>query len=253
MDHPSKTQRVERALARYRPNRNARMRLFCFPHAGGSAVIFAELASMLTANGFDICCVELPGRGNRFNEPAIDNLPEMVAHVAEVVGALNNLPYALMGYSMGATIAYELAHLLARQGKLLPFRLYLAATSPPETRDKDERFHELNDDDLISKLSEYNGTPQELLDHKELMALLLPTIRADFKLIETHTPGQIVALPIPIDVIIGSEDSGVVAEDAALWQNHTTAGFELHSVEGDHFFILSSADRLASIICQRGI
>lgn len=253
MDLSSKSQRVERALPRYRPNRNALMRLFCFPYAGGSTVIFSELASMLTANGFDICCVELPGRGNRFDEAAIDDIKEMVAHAAEVVGALDSLPYALLGYSMGATIAYELAHLLVEQGRALPRRLFLAATSPPETRDEDERLHVLNDDDLIAKLSEYNGTPQELLDHKELMALLLPAIRADFKLIETHSPERIVPLPIPIDVIIGSADSGVDAEDAVQWQNHTIAGFKLHLIEGDHFFILSAADRLASIIRQRGM
>ncbi|MGO7733168.1 hypothetical protein ELG72_36915 [Rhizobium leguminosarum] len=108
----------------------------------------------------------------------------------------------------------ETVQLLARQGKPLPVRLFLAAASPPETRGESDRFHELNNNDLISKLAEYNGTPQELLDHAELMALLLPTIRADFKLIETYSPERIVPLDVSVDAIIGSGDRTLRAEEA---------------------------------------
>ncbi|MGO7733169.1 thioesterase domain-containing protein [Rhizobium leguminosarum] len=102
--HSSKVGRVKRALCQYRPNRDARVRLFCFPHAGGGAAIFTELANILVANGFDVCCVELPGRDNRFSEPAIDNIREMAAFAAEVVSILDDLPYTILGYSMGASI-----------------------------------------------------------------------------------------------------------------------------------------------------
>jgi medium-chain acyl-[acyl-carrier-protein] hydrolase len=247
-DYFSRGSRVERALPLHRANRDAHTRLFCLPHAGGSAFIFEALANILVSNGFDFCCIELPGRGNRFGEPAIDNIGEMVAHAVEVVNAFNDLPYSLLGYSMGAAIAYEMAHWLARQGRSLPQRLFLAAASPPETRERNHCFQVLSNDDLIAKLSEYNGTPREILDHSELMKLLLPTIRADFKLIETYSPDRIVPLAVPIDAITGAGDSTLRVQDVLQWQNHTSANFNLHLIEGDHFFVSSAAERLASII-----
>ncbi len=46
-----------------KPSPQASLRLFCFPYAGSSSLIFRTWASSLPKN-IEICPVELPGTGN---------------------------------------------------------------------------------------------------------------------------------------------------------------------------------------------
>ncbi|MBC3842411.1 thioesterase [Streptacidiphilus sp. 4-A2] len=107
------------------PRPQARMRLYCLPHSGGSAGEFLFWADGLP--GYEVWGVQPPGRGERIEEEPYTAMPELVralADEAEFTG-----PYALFGHSLGAAVAYELASELRARGRELP-----AGSTSPGTR-----------------------------------------------------------------------------------------------------------------------
>ena len=82
-----------------------------------------------------------------------------------------------------------------------------------------------------------NGTPAEFFEDRDLVDLLLPTIRADFELSETSSVPAQAVLPIPITAFAGEQDTSAPVEEVREWHAHTAAGFEFSSHPGDHFFV----------------
>lgn len=79
-----------------------------------------------------------------------------------------------------------------------------------------------------------------MLKNAELMQLLLPTLRADFAVIETY----VYAPEPPLDCLItafgGLQDQEVSCDDLKAWQEQTNAAFSLQMLRGDHFFVHSA-------------
>jgi len=101
-----------------RPNPDARLRLFCFPYAGGGASVFYAWAE--GSPQMEVCPVQLPGRESRLSEPPFTRLPPLVQALASDIRTHLDKPFAFLGHSMGATIAFELARELAREQKGRP-------------------------------------------------------------------------------------------------------------------------------------
>jgi medium-chain acyl-[acyl-carrier-protein] hydrolase len=97
--------------------------------------------------------------------------------------------------------------------------------------------HKLPDHQFVEELRTMNGTPAEVLGHKELMELFLPVLRADFAVCEEYTPVPGPPLPCPIVVFGGRKDSHVGRDHLVAWKQYTQSAFRLHMVDGDHFFL----------------
>lgn len=221
-----------------------RLRLYCFPYSGGNAVAFIPWQRELAAD-IELCAVQLPGRGARFAEPALTCFDELICTLAQVVQARqaqSPLPFVFYGHSLGSLMAFELAHYLRDQSLPLPQQLLLSGCNPPPLPGKARRLHELSDAELIERLRSYNGTPAEILDNPEMMALLLPTIRADFALGADYQDNYRPAapLPIPFKLLAGRNDPHVNAAQLRGWQQHTSSDYQEHWFEGGHFFINES-------------
>jgi medium-chain acyl-[acyl-carrier-protein] hydrolase len=209
----------------------ARLRLFCFPYAGGSAIAYRDWRDAFPA-GIDVCAVQLPGRGQRLLEPAFSNAFALVDAAAATLTPLLDRPFALYGHSMGALIAFELARLWARCGRHAE-RLFVAASPAPHLNNSRRRCAHLPDPEFIEHLRRLQGTPPELLDDAEAMQLLIPLLRRDFQLVETYEylPGP--PLHCPITAIGGLEDQ-VLRSQIEDWRSYTPR-FSLTMVPGDHF------------------
>lgn len=224
-------------LAHLKPRPVARLRLFCFPYAGGSAAIYRTWSERLPAE-VEVLPVELPGRASRFREPLLRRVDDVVRGAAEALGPLFDRPYAFFGHSMGALLAFELARQLAASGRAMPARLLVSARRAPHLADDDEPpIHSLPEPELLAKLRELNGTPEEALQHPELMQMLLPLLRADFEVNETYEYRDGAPLAVPISVFGGVEDEEVPRETLDAWREHTTAGCLVRILPGDHFFL----------------
>jgi surfactin synthase thioesterase subunit len=218
----------------------ARRRLFVFPHAGAGASAY-QLAAELP-DTVEVCTVQLPGRENRFAEPALTCLDDAVATLAPLIADQTDLPYAFFGHSMGSLIAFETARRLRTLGVPLPDRMFLSGMRAPHLPDRDPR-HMLPDDKL---LAEFDGVDAELRE------LLLPLLRADLTLCETYTHRAETPLPCPVTVLAGSDDTSVTRTELEAWREHTAADFELHLFPGLPHLYVRGAERLLVAAITRG-
>lgn len=225
---------------------NPSARLFCFPYAGGSATIYRDWSELLPRE-IEVCPVQLPGRPGRMEEPALDDLGEVTDAVIEAMDPFTDLPYALYGHSMGSLLAYELARRQWREARPGPVHLFIGARRAPHLISRAPAIHEEPAERVRSFLKTLRVVPDEVLDHDELMELLLPTLRADLKLDVTYAyePGSAVACPI--DAFGGIEDHYVLKGELAAWSMHTGSAFSLQMIPGDHFFLDDPRKRLPLI------
>src|SRR6266852_2720465 len=108
---------------RYKPNPQAALRLLCFPYAGGTASVFRTWHLALPGE-VEVYGIQLPGRAKRFVEPAFTRAPDLVEVLAPALESLLDKPFVFFGHSMGATVGFELARWLRRQGRPLPSCLF---------------------------------------------------------------------------------------------------------------------------------
>jgi len=223
-------------FAYFRPNPAARLRLFCFPYAGGSAAIFRTWPNNLPAM-IEVRPVELPGRGARLKEPPFTHFPSLVQATAEALVTVLDQPFAFFGHSMGALIGFELIRYFRKNQIKTPVHLFVSGHTAPHILSKHRPIHNLPENEFIEELRQLNGTPEAVLQNQELMQLLIPILRADFAINETYRCQNDAPLACPMTVFGGCQDRDVTQDTLEAWREHTTGAFSLHLFEGDHFFL----------------
>lgn len=232
-----------------RPNPASRARLFCFPYAGGTAAIFRPWPGYLPAE-IELCAVQYPGRGSRIAERLNEDVTEMVNSCYDELQLFFNKPFAFFGHSMGALVSYEFARRLQREQRPGPFALFVSGCTAPQLRATDKATYDLPEPEFIAELRQLQGTPPEVLDNKELMQLMLPIIRADFKASQTYQYDPGPSLECPIRAFGGLADEAVGREKIEGWSEHTSADFRAQMLPGDHFFLKTSLPLVTRIITQ---
>jgi len=230
------------------PNLQSRLRLFCFPYAGGAASIFRHWPDHI-ASGIEICPVQLPGREERIAERAITRLTHLVKTLSVVLTSYMDRPFAFYGHSMGTLIAFELARELRRQKRPGPVGLFVSSRCAPHVSDPDPPLHQLSDTEFIEGVRRYNGTSEEVLQNKQLMDLLMPLLRADFELCETYNCRDEVPLDCAISAYAGQRE--IASELIDDWAQQTTGQFETMLLPGGHFFLNREREKFVGAISSR--
>lgn len=223
-------------------------RLFCFPYAGGSDTAYRTWQRCVR-QAIEVVPIQLPGRGARISEPPFTRLAPLVLELSQSLHPEMDGRFAFFGHSMGGLIAFELARQLRREQRQLPVHLFISAKCCPR---RCERMPgaELSDTQMIEVLREYEGTPSEVLDHAELMNVLLPTIRADMEMCNTHVCDPEPPLDCPITVFGGLNDNVSCRSCLEGWREHTTGPFTLRMFPGGHFFIQKWEQAVLDVICR---
>jgi medium-chain acyl-[acyl-carrier-protein] hydrolase len=236
-------------LTRFRPNPDARLRLFCFPYAGGGSSVFRAWPHLLPPD-VEVWGICPPGRENRLHEPSFRRLEPLICSLAEAVAPHLDREYVFFGHSMGALVAFELSRRLRATMGRGPSRLLLGAYRAPQLPNPNIRIHHLPDE-VLKVVLEREGTPADVLRNAELMRAVLPTLRADLELCDTYEYAADDPLTCPLSVFGGDGDVLVRPADLEPWRSHTTAGFDLTIFTGSHFFLHSSQDLLLAALCER--
>ncbi len=219
-----------------KPDPDARLRLFCFPYAGAGALIFRTWSDGLPRD-VELCPIQLPGRGTRLMERPFTQLSPLVEALGQALVPLLDKPFAFFGHSLGSLVGFELARWLRRQHGVHPVRLFVSAGRAPQIPHRGPPIHALPRKDFLAELRRLNGTPSELLDHQELMEIMLPLLRADFALYETYAYSTEPPLNCPISAFGGLQDHRVNDSDLEAWRSQTSDSFSLRMLPGDHFFL----------------
>jgi medium-chain acyl-[acyl-carrier-protein] hydrolase len=234
---------------RPRPVPAPRLRLFCLPYAGGGASIYRLWPNHLPGD-VEVCALQLPGRERRHAEPAITDAAVAVELIAEALGSFLGVPFALFGHSMGASLAYETARRLQSRYGRPPLGLFASARRAPHLPPHKAPIHHLPDYRFIEEIRQLNGTPSAVLENAELMELMLPLLRADFRLVETYRelPGP--SLTCPILAFGGTADTEASLAQLEAWKDASTGPFRLQMFPGDHFFLSQVREELVMIIAR---
>jgi medium-chain acyl-[acyl-carrier-protein] hydrolase len=236
-------------IAGRKANPQARLRLFCFPYAGGNASIFRTWSSALPVD-VEVCPVQLPGRSTRLMERLFTEMSPLVQVLAPALSSLLDKPFVIFGQSLGALIGFELARQLRRQYGVNPVRLFISAGRAPQIPRRDSPIHTLPPKEFLVEVRRLNGIPKELLEHEELMEIVLPILRADFALYETYEYSAEPPLNCPISTFGGLQDGKVSRNDLEAWRDETTACSSLRMLPGDHFFLNTARPLLLQMISQ---
>jgi medium-chain acyl-[acyl-carrier-protein] hydrolase len=150
---------------------------------------------------------------------------------------------------MGGIIAYELAIKIKKNNLPEPVHIFFSGRGAPHIPDEDEElYYLLPDDQFKDKIIDLGGTPKEFFEHPELLEVLLPMIKSDFKIAETYKyTGEVFPLDYDISVFIG-KDEEVTAEQMHGWKEITRKICTIHYFEGDHFFINDEMEKIVKII-----
>lgn len=231
----------------------SRIRLFCFPHAGGAASAFSSWRGGMP-DGLEIHAAQLPGRESRIMEPPISALDELVDQLTTAIEPAieTGEQFALFGHSAGALIAWELARSVRGRFGIGPVHLFVSACqSPSNVRAGYDDLHGLDDTDLLARLGEMNGTPAEAMANPELMRMVLPVIRADFGLFAGYDAALSGVLDCPVTVLGGDRDPVVAPDALARWAEATTAEVDVQVLPGDHFYLTDPRSGVLGVIGTR--
>lgn len=228
----------------------AKIRLFCFSHAGGIASSFRLWQSYLPSH-IEVCPLQLPGRENRFREPFITNMEDLIDEIWPYISSLLDCPFAFFGHSLGGIVAYELAKKNQLENKIPPVKLFISAASAPDSIDIEQIFHQLPDDRFIQHLKKYGGLPEQLLQDKDAMDVFLPRLRADFTLFETYRDRFSCSVNTPIVVLGGTQDHIVGLKNLQAWEKYTKSSFTLQLFQGDHFYLQKHSEELCQGIIKQ--
>lgn len=235
-------------IVRYHQNPDARLRLFCFSYAGGGASIYRQWHDLLPQD-IEICAIQLPGREYRLMEPAYTNLAPLVEVLAQAITPYLDKPFAFFGHSMGSLVCFELARQLRRTHKKEPFHLYIGAYRAPHLPNPNVKIYHLPME-VFKVILRADGIPERILQNEELMQAMLPTLRADFELCDTHDMQEEAPLSYPFSIFGGEEDRRISPAELDAWRVHSAAPCSLTLLPGSHFFIHSAQDLLLSALTQ---
>jgi medium-chain acyl-[acyl-carrier-protein] hydrolase len=225
------------------------MRLFCFPYAGATAAVFRNWPRYLPSE-IEVCAVQYPGRGSRLSEPLSEDVVNVMNAVYSDLQPLLKKPFAFFGHSMGALVSYEFARRLQQEKQPEPLQLFVSGCIAPHVKIVSEPTYNLPELEFIAELRRLQGTPAEVLDNADLMQLMMPIIRADFKASQTYKyiPGP--PLNCSIRAFGGLKDEMVPREKVEAWREHTHGSFRAQMLPGNHFFLNTSESLLTRVIAQ---
>ena len=236
-------------IAFRKPRAQARLRLFCFPYAGGGASIFRTWQDGLPAE-IEVCPIQPPGRENRLSEERFLRVEPLSVEIAAAIKSLTDLPFAFFGHSLGSVVAYETALRLREAGIPEPLQMIVSARRAPGEPPRDEPTHNLPPEAFRAKLVELEGTPKAVLEHPELMELMEPLLRADFELNDTYEPSGAAPLECPVTVFGGLEDPDVERESLEPWAKISKGRFRLRMFAGGHFFLHEQQATVTASVAQ---
>lgn len=210
-------------------------RLFIFPHAGGSASFYVPFSKAFSTDMKRIA-VQYPGTAGGHEYSTVPSIQELADTIYDILRRAPGpfSPTAFFGHSMGALVAFEVTRRFESAGRQIT-ALFVSASSAPD-RMRREYFRDLSDDELVRFLMELSGTDPKVLNNKDFVQMILPSLRGYYDSIAGYAcePGATVSCPIY--AFMGTEDRLAPYDNVCGWSAHTTSDFTVRVFEGNHFY-----------------
>ncbi|MGA8388307.1 MAG: alpha/beta fold hydrolase, partial [Pseudolabrys sp.] len=206
----------------------------------------------------EVVAVEAPGRGTRINETAVDDLDTFVEGLLpEMVGWLDR-PSAFFGHCLGGLTMFATLHALPEACMHFIKYAFACGVRPPHLLKRRGEFEDnlaydmmlhrnfdvrlppfAQTDEIFANIIRQFDTPaaNRMLEIPKLREVLLPTIRAEFRMAYNYEYARLEPFSFPISSFVGDSDPWVSEEDSAGWGELTRGGFTNHIRKGSHFLM----------------
>ncbi len=234
---------MEKCFPYYKRKSNAKIRLFCFPYAGGAASIFYSWAEQIGPD-IEVLPVQLPGRENRIYETPLKNMEEIIFALLSDMLPYLDMPFAFFGHSMGSLLCFEIIRKLRKNYDYVrPKLLVVSAHRAPQIDYDEKHIAHLPGEIFWKEMYErYHAIPKEVFENQEMMNLLLPALQADMTIEENYCYSHEPPLQIPIVVFAGQDDATISQENLEAWYSQTNiTNRQIYTFPGDHFFLKKSS------------
>ncbi len=236
-------------IVRFRPNHQARLRLFCFPYGAGVASIFESWPDYLPPD-VEVCGIQLPGRETLNGIPLISDMDHLLQRWLPELLPLLDVPFVFYGHSLGGLLSFEMARCLRKQHQLSPVHLFVGGTPSPQVFPS-----------ALKKIFGHEKLLIESMPDEQWMQILVkskilnkPTLsmasiaRADILLVR-NAYEQEAPFDFPITAFIGEKDEVLTNNQVILaWGEQTTKRFSLQTVPGNHLFIDTNKELFLPIL-----
>jgi len=216
-----------------------KVKLFCFPNAGSSAMIYVRWRRLLNQD-IELIPVEYPGHGGRMREPFCNNMDELIEDVMkQITQSIDTTSqYAFFGHSMGSAIAYELYYRLTSLGYQAPLHIFLSGREAPTAVEKKDSHYLLPEDAFRQHLLELGGITNEIFENKELCNVVMPIVRSDYRILGLFSYKiKEEKMTSDISILNGKDDSVVMKNEVNGWALTTEGKIDFYYFEGGHFYI----------------
>ncbi|MCX4030110.1 thioesterase [Endozoicomonas sp. SM1973] len=229
----------------FNPQEKVRIRIFCFPYAGGDANIYRDWALNMP-DGVEVVGVQYPGRGGN-TEPLISCCDEMVARLYSVISPMLNVNFAFFGHSNGGLISYVLVGRMSDKQKSNHIHLFISARSPAHLDLTRKKISHLEKHEFVQEIKEMGGTPEAVLKDEGLIDYLIPRLRADFRLGESYRyrkGGE--QIECAVSILFGSDDG--LVDNVDRWSDLVVGEFSTYELAGGHFYIHTNQQAVIDIV-----
>ncbi len=216
-----------------------RLRILALPHAGGWSSAFMGWRDHLP-KGIELYVAQLPGRGTLLREEPLRTMLPVVAGLAHELQSLSSVPYVLVGHSFGSIVAFEMARYMRRMGLDTPQMMVVSARQAPQMPSRPPYVHHKTTEEMMEYLARIDGLPAAVVQRRDLLDLVIRTVRADFQVLETYAYRSDHTLSIPLTLASALDDPIVPPDLLYPWSIHTTTRFEMRWLTGGHFYIYQS-------------
>lgn len=224
-----------------------KIKLYCLPYAGGSGLMYNKW-KVLFENQFELCPIELSGRGARIGEPLYSDIEEAIEDIYSIISdEITSSDYIFYGHSMGAYLVYELIQKITNLNVRQPLHAFFSGRKPPHIPRK-FYYSTLSVDAFEKEVLSLGATPPELFSNPDLKEIFVPILRSDFNLSESIIERDTISkLPINITILVG-KDEEISEKEAEEWKLHTSKNCQVVYIDGGHFFLFKEAKTIVKII-----
>lgn len=222
--------------------------IFC-PFAGAVSHVFHSWNN-IENKWMNMYCYLYPGHDLRMKEAYKTDIASLANELAETIQSTewSQKKIILGGHSMGSQVAFETCRVLEQQGVTVS-ALILSGCHAPHLTGLRHLTH-LNDAQFVQQLMEIGGGSPEVLQDKDLLALFMPMLRADFMATELYQRQQANAFKImtPTLLIHADQDKEVSLDDILAWKSWLGGVKEHIVVSGDHFHVTLRPQQFLAVI-----
>lgn len=223
-------------------SKDKKVKLFCFPHAGGSANTYRSWMQFSKNTDIEVIPVEYPGRFSRLNEQNMESVRKGAKSIAESISDfVCDAEYVLYGHSFGSLMAFQTEVELEK--KYLKEAKALIVSGRPAPYHSGEGYKtEMGEEALVTELRRMKYIDEAILNNKQYLDFFLPIIMNDYRLNERYKyeNERIVANLIAFS---SYDDIGAEPKRMEEWKNVTVNDFKMISRTGGHFFVFEEGEK----------